>query len=187
MVISAQIFEYKVSNIFDKALESVFGFISVLPGAFSAYRWEAIKNDLHGHGPLSIYFKPLGPEAENMSVFEKNMYLAEDRILCFELLAKRGKKWTLHYCKDALAVTDVPGSLIDLLKQRRRWYNGSFFATVYALFNFKRILTEATRIRECRPRVHSPRFVRNLVALNRACMCTLYFCFCMSLKGNGGI
>jgi hypothetical protein len=25
----------------------------------------------------------------------------------------------------------------------RRWYNGSFFATVYALFNFARILTDA--------------------------------------------
>lgn len=30
------------------------------------------------------------------SVFQKNMYLAEDRILCFELVAKRNCNWLLR-------------------------------------------------------------------------------------------
>ena len=34
-----------MSNILDKPLESIFGFISVLPGAFSAYRYIAVQND----------------------------------------------------------------------------------------------------------------------------------------------
>ena len=42
MIGYAQYVEYKVSHYLDKATESLFGFVSVLPGAFSTFRWEAI-------------------------------------------------------------------------------------------------------------------------------------------------
>ena len=38
-------------------LQSVFGYISVLPGAFSAYRYRALQNAPNGKGPLASYFK----------------------------------------------------------------------------------------------------------------------------------
>jgi chitin synthase len=66
LVTAAQIFEYKISNIMDKALESICGFISVLPGAFSAYRYKAIRNDQYGRGALEVYFKPLSAEGEGV-------------------------------------------------------------------------------------------------------------------------
>lgn len=71
-----------------------------------------------------------------MNIFTKNMFLAEDRILCFELVAKQNDRWTLTYVKPSKAETDVPESAVELIGQRRRWLNGSFAAGVYSLVNF---------------------------------------------------
>lgn len=40
-----------------------------------------------------------------MNIFHKNMFLAEDRILCFELMAKAGCKWHLSYVPQAKGET----------------------------------------------------------------------------------
>jgi len=136
-LVAAQNFEYKMSNILDKPLESAFGFISVLPGAFSAYRYVALQNDKNGKGPLEKYF--LGETLHGGSdagLFESNMYLAEDRILCFELVTKRNCHWILQYVKSATGETDVPDTVTELVLQRRRWLNGSFFAAIYAIVHF---------------------------------------------------
>lgn len=61
------------------------------------------------------------------------MYLAEDRILCWELVAKRGDAWILKYVASAKGETDVPDTVAEFINQRRRWLNGSFFASTYAL------------------------------------------------------
>lgn len=108
-LVASQNFEYKMSNILDKPLESVFGYITVLPGALSAYRYYALQNDPTGHGPLSQYFKGETLHGRDADVFTANMYLAEDRILCWELVAKRGEQWVLKFVKSAVGETDVPG------------------------------------------------------------------------------
>lgn len=108
-LVASQNFEYKMSNILDKPLESVFGYITVLPGALSAYRYHALQNDETGHGPLSQYFKGETLHGQDADVFTANMYLAEDRILCWELVAKKNERWVLKYVKDCTGETDVPG------------------------------------------------------------------------------
>lgn len=127
-LVAAQNFEYKMSNILgtfaglsrsltvfspsprlfnytDKPLESVFGFISVLPGAFSAYRYKALLG-----APLETYFlgEKMHEPGSNASLADSNMFLAEDRILCFEIVCKKKEAWTLKYVKSAKASTDVP-------------------------------------------------------------------------------
>ncbi|CAJ0629765.1 15009_t:CDS:2 [Entrophospora sp. SA101] len=139
-LVASQNFEYKMSNILDKPLESVFGYISVLPGAFSAYRYKALLNTSPGKGPLASYFKGEAMHgAGDAGIFEANMYLAEDRILCFELVAKKHEGWKLKYVKSAKAETDVPDSVPEFISQRRRWLNGSFFAAFYSIAHFTRI------------------------------------------------
>ncbi|KAG2225556.1 hypothetical protein INT45_013667 [Circinella minor] len=132
-LVASQNFEYKMSNILDKPLESVFGYISVLPGAFSAYRYTALQNDVNGHGPLEKYFMGEKQHGSDADIFTANMYLAEDRILCYELVAKKGAKWSLHYVSNSYGETDVPDNVPEFISQRRRWLNGSFFAGIYAL------------------------------------------------------
>lgn len=97
--------------------------------------------------PLEQYFhgdhtlaKILGKKGiEGMNIFKKNMFLAEDRILCFELVAKAGSKWHLTYIKASKGETDVPEGAAEFIGQRRRWLNGSFAAGVYSLLHFGRM------------------------------------------------
>ncbi|SJX64496.1 Chitin Synthase 2 [Sporisorium reilianum f. sp. reilianum] len=137
-LVASQNFEYKMSNILDKPTESVFGFISVLPGAFSAYRYKALQGR-----PLEMYFKgeKLHSGQGSNSIFEGNMYLAEDRILCFELVTKEREAWLLRYVKSAKAYTDVPDRVPEFISQRRRWLNGSLFASYYATWHWYKIFT----------------------------------------------
>uniref|UniRef100_U9TGW9 Chitin synthase n=1 Tax=Rhizophagus irregularis (strain DAOM 181602 / DAOM 197198 / MUCL 43194) TaxID=747089 RepID=U9TGW9_RHIID len=132
-IVAAQNYEYKMSNILDKPLESIFGYITVLPGAFSAYRYTALQNDHNGKGPLASYFLGEFQRGRDADIFTANMYLAEDRILCFELVVKRNNSWVLHYVKSSYAETDVPDTIHEFISQRRRWLNGSFFTGVYAI------------------------------------------------------
>ena len=42
LIKAAQFYEYKMGHTPDKACESFFGYNSVLPGAYSLFRWPAI-------------------------------------------------------------------------------------------------------------------------------------------------
>ncbi|TCD62499.1 Chitin synthase, class 2 [Steccherinum ochraceum] len=145
---ASQNFEYKMSNILDKPLESVFGYISVLPGAFSAYRYKALLNGPNGKGPLASYFRgeSMHSGGSSAGLFERNMYLAEDRILCFEIVTKKHEAWVLRYVKSAKASTDVPTTVPEFISQRRRWLNGSLFASIHATVFFFRIWTSGQNI-----------------------------------------
>jgi cellulose synthase/poly-beta-1,6-N-acetylglucosamine synthase-like glycosyltransferase len=125
-MILAQYVEYKISHYLDKSFESLFGFVSVLPGAFCTFRWAAINGD-----PLKSFFK--GLEKDKHTAKEANMYLAEDRVMCLEILRKYSENWLLRYIPGCKALTDPPDSVIGLIKQRRRWTNGSLFASWYVI------------------------------------------------------
>ena len=115
-LVAAQNFEYKISNIIDKPFESMVGYIQVLPGAFSAYRYAAIADYDKHKGPLASYFHGELLNSNALNVFSANMYLAEDRILCFEVFTKKRSKWVLKYVKSAKAKTDIPKSLPGEIK-----------------------------------------------------------------------
>lgn len=139
ILVYAQEVEYKLSHIVDKAFESLFGYISVLPGAFSIYRYESLQPD-NPHGPLwGEYFKSiLNPWL--MNCYNSNIYLAEDRVLCLSLFAAEGFDNILKYIPGAVAFTDPPPDYGSLLSQRRRWINGSWFALLDSVKNAHKVL-----------------------------------------------
>jgi chitin synthase len=92
------------------------------------FRWKAIKGP-----PLYEFFR--GIEKMTLSCAEANMFLAEDRVMCLEILIKRKNKFYLKYIPDAKAITDSPEKLNILIKQRRRWNNGSLFGTYNTVKN----------------------------------------------------
>ncbi|OMJ86624.1 hypothetical protein SteCoe_11840 [Stentor coeruleus] len=128
LLYQTQLVEYKFAHIFDKALESLIGYITVLPGAFSAYRYKSLMID-DIDGPLwNYYFKSLRQPLN--SCYMSNIYLAEDRVLCMALVTCKGKNNILKYVSNAKANTDPPTIFTDLVLQRRRWINGSWFALI---------------------------------------------------------
>jgi chitin synthase len=85
--------EYRMSHFMDKPLEHFLGYITVLPGAFSAYRWSTIQSDdVLWTFYFRYLFKDLPKTTHNLEddlkewkVSEANMYLAEDRVLCYAI------------------------------------------------------------------------------------------------------
>ena len=71
--------------------------------------------------PLHTYFqgdptmwKFLGPKTSS-STYHLNRFLADDRILAFELVLKRGSKWHTDLVSSTRAYTDVPTNTTDFI------------------------------------------------------------------------
>lgn len=64
------------------------------------------------------------------------MYLAEDRILSLGIYCQQDRKYFLQYVPDAIAYTDPMKSHQQLMIQRRRWINSSYFAFLYVFRNY---------------------------------------------------
>jgi hypothetical protein len=90
------------------------------------YRYAAVANHPDGTGPLAAYFhgEMMNLPGATASIFDRNKFLAEDRILAFEIVCKKNARWRLQYVKSAKAGTDVPSTVPEFISQRRRWLNG---------------------------------------------------------------
>ena len=86
-----------MSNILDKTLESMFWYIIVHLGAFSAYCYIVLQNDTMGEGPLQKYFLGEKMHGAGMDIFTTNMYLAEDWVSFVQvpLLRDFSLLWTI--------------------------------------------------------------------------------------------
>ncbi|KAL4468654.1 hypothetical protein ABPG74_005157 [Tetrahymena malaccensis] len=136
----AQVQEYAIGHIIDKNFDSFLGFLHVLPGAWSAYRYDAleVRKGQKSNFMQDSYFKSvLNPELLTDDIKEANKFLAEDRILCLGIISAKGSNYNLKYVPDALAVTDSPETLEEFIHQHRRWTNSMIFALSHVLKNYR--------------------------------------------------
>ena len=68
---------------------------------------------------------PVDPDSEEQVLYNENIYLAEDRILCMGI-HKNEKE--IIFMPDAYAEVDPIKTVNGLMGQRKRWINGSNFA-----------------------------------------------------------
>ncbi|KAF9345608.1 Chitin synthase, class 2 [Mortierella sp. AD094] len=100
--------------------------------------WEGLK--LSKNGFANIVESVFGAVFVD-SNFQSNMYLAEDRILCFEPVARKNEAWPFKYVKSVKASTNVPDSIGEFTSQRHRRLNGSLLVAFYSVAHFTRVLT----------------------------------------------
>ncbi len=78
--------------------------------------------------PLEQYFnsdltlsKKIGEKGfDGMTIFKENMFLAGDRILSFELVAKAGFKWHLTFVKGSRGEVEVPRNFAEFITKQRQ-------------------------------------------------------------------
>lgn len=131
-------------------IESFLGYLSVMPGQLCLMRWEAVDStqvapsengtfngELTRSQILESYYRGL----EINKPFQANMFLAEDRVLGFEIAHNKERSWVIGYAHLAEAITDACGNLNELVQQRRRWICSSFACQVWFLLRIKGFLS----------------------------------------------
>jgi chitin synthase len=122
-----QVYEYFVSQHMVKAFESLFGYVTCLPGCFSLYRIRTKRGK-----PLIIdksLVRDYGVNEVDTLHLKNLLYLGEDRYLT-TLIMKYFPTHKTAYQPDAKAFTVAPATFSILFSQRRRWIN----STVHNLF-----------------------------------------------------
>lgn len=163
--------------------ECVAGYLSVVPGQLSAFRWNAIKDErtpvsVSGrNGPLDVYFKGLGP----LTPQESMLYLAEDRVLCREIVSNPRVEWAISHVDNAWAITDSCQSWGELLRQRKRWCNGYMACRINYLRNLPEFICDPAVILRRKMRAATAGLYHSLILLMDWCTPAISVLFLLSL------
>ena len=137
-------------KIADWPIGHLLGYIEVIPGQCSMVRWAALRaNALRpqdsaeaAEPPVDRYLR--GVESQK-SLLERNLFLAEDRVIALEILKEKGAAATIRHASLAGSETDPCTSFAELLHQRRRWINSTTVARLSALCALPVILRDQRR------------------------------------------
>jgi len=142
LVVSWQYVDFALQKSIGWPFEMACGYLSVVPGQASVYRWNALESGgslgqgLSDDAPLQAYLRG----AETSNPLARLMFLAEDRVIGSHLVMGGGRRWQLGYAPEAGATTDSCPTLAELLRQRRRWRNSALACLVSLFGQWRRYL-----------------------------------------------
>lgn len=117
--------DYIWGKVSDWPIGNLCRYLEVVPGACSLIRWESFCTTEHqARAPIDEYLRGLEPR----SLLECNLFLAEDRVIGFELVKSLKHSSTVRYCPQAQVETDLCSDFKELVRQRRRWINSTVAA-----------------------------------------------------------
>jgi len=129
--------------------ENLCGYMSVVPGQFCGVNWHSLSLATdESSSPLTRYLSGNDGTSASTTI----MYLAEDRVMGFELYTNKGSDYQLTYAPQAQCYTDPCNTLEELLEQRRRWINSSFTCRTWAASNIGRYFknSSASRLKKAK-------------------------------------
>lgn len=133
LLLNWQYGDFLWEKITDWPIGQLLGYMEVVPGQCSLIRYATFSTPSSGaSSPLQRYLRGLHPQG----LLEHNQFLAEDRVLGFEIVRDGTPPSTTEYRSDAILETDPCHTFAELVRQRRRWINSTLAvraATLLAL------------------------------------------------------
>jgi chitin synthase len=136
----AQSVDFDITNAVSKGFYKLMGFLPVVPGPCGLYRYSMIGT--LEDGVMQKYFELSLRKLSNSDLVLGNTQLAEDRFPG-NLLSLQTKEQCseqglvrcprVQYVTEAVYYFEAELPLQSLVKQRRRWINGSLFSAVWFL------------------------------------------------------
>jgi len=137
-----QCFDFESSNCVYNGAFALAGFLPVVPGPCGLFRYDHMCTPGVGTGknpdgtdrtPVEWYLHVINTPAEKTGWIQGNLKLAEDRVLSYAAVLKTKRPAFMSFVTSAVFFFESEGKLSMLIKQRRRWINGTVAGYIWLL------------------------------------------------------
>jgi cellulose synthase/poly-beta-1,6-N-acetylglucosamine synthase-like glycosyltransferase len=128
-------FEFEATLLLNSAMFNLIEALPVMPGPCQLFKWKRLKQFHVPEKYMDMLLKGKSKEFSVIEMFRIVGGLAEDRMLTFVAVGGTGfgTKWALG----SVFYYEPQMTWSSLLKQRRRWINGTFACFLYLFFDKK--------------------------------------------------
>ncbi|WP_051122247.1 glycosyltransferase family 2 protein [Musicola paradisiaca] len=127
-------------KITDWPVSNLLRYMEVVPGQCSLIRYSTFCSSHDAVAtPMHRYLRGLAAQG----LLERNQFLAEDRVLGFEIVNAPHHQATTEYEPNAVLETDPCPTFAELVRQRRRWINSTLAVRIATLSALPALLRHA--------------------------------------------